>query len=84
MNRRNMLQGTGGLAVLGLAVAAGLIKPGQAFAQQGNWNKAAFDTKSLPDVVKALGGSAPTESKDIQFLNTPDIAENGRWCRSPS
>ena len=77
MNRRNMLQRSGGLAVLGLAVTAGLVKPGRAFAQQGGWNKAAFDTKSLADAVKAMGGSTPTESKDIQFINTPDIAENG-------
>jgi len=77
MNRRNMLQRSGGLAVLGLAVAAGLVKPGRAFAQQAAWNKAAFDTKSLADAVKAMGGSTPVESKDIQFINTPDIAENG-------
>jgi len=77
MNRRNMLQRSGGVAVLGLAVAAGLLKPGRAFAEQAAWNKAAFDTKSLADAVKAMGGSTPTESKDIQFINTPDIAENG-------
>jgi len=77
MNRRNMLQRSGGLAVLGLAVAAGLVKLGRAFAQQAAWNKAAFDTKSLADAVKAMGGSTPVESKDIQFINTPDIAENG-------
>jgi sulfur-oxidizing protein SoxY len=27
--------------------------------------------------VKALGGSAPAQSKDITFFQTPDIAENG-------
>lgn len=75
--RRNALKSTGGAAVVGLAMAAGLIKPGSAWAQQGTWNKAAFETKSLNDVVKALGGQSATESKDIQFLNTPDIAENG-------
>jgi sulfur-oxidizing protein SoxY len=75
--RRRALQGTGGAAVLGLAMAAGLFKPGSAWAQSAGWNKAAFDTKSLSDAVKALGGSAPTESKDIAFENTPDIAENG-------
>jgi sulfur-oxidizing protein SoxY len=74
--RRKVLQGTGGAAVLGLAVVAGLIKPEAAWAQQ-SWNKAAFDTKSLADAVKALGGTQPIESKDIQFVNTPDIAENG-------
>jgi sulfur-oxidizing protein SoxY len=72
--RRRMLQGSGGMAVLGIAMAAGLLKPGQAHAEA--WNKAAFDTKSLNDAVKALGGTPPVESKDI-IINSPDIAENG-------
>src|ERR1700752_4221404 len=72
--RRTVLKGTGGAAVLGLAMAAGLFKPGSAWA---DWNKAALETKSLNDAVKAPGGGAPTESKDIAFVNTPDIAENG-------
>lgn len=76
VRRRQALQGAGGMAVLGLAAAAGLLKPGSAWAQQG-WNKAAFDTKTLADAAKALGGGAPVESKEIQFVNTPDIAETG-------
>jgi sulfur-oxidizing protein SoxY len=72
--RRNILKGTGGATVLALAMAAGLFKPGRARA---DWNKAAFDTKSFADAVKALGGSTPVESKDVQFVNSPDIAENG-------
>ena len=75
-SRRKALKGTGGMALMGLAMAAGLFKPGSAWAQAG-WNKAAFDTKSLNDAVKALGGSAPAQSKDITFVSTPDIAENG-------
>lgn len=71
--RRKMLQGTGGMAVMALAMAAGLLRPGSARAE---WNKAAFDTKSFNDAVKALGGSGATESKDIA-LTSPDIAENG-------
>jgi sulfur-oxidizing protein SoxY len=71
--RRKMLQGTGGAAVMGLAMAAGLFKPGSAWA---DWNKAAFDTKSFADAVKAMGGSGATESKDIT-ITSPDIAENG-------
>ena len=74
-SRRAVLKSTGGMAVMGLAVAAGLFKPGSAWAQQG-WNKVAFETKSLNDAVKAMGGSAATESKDI-VINSPDIAENG-------
>ena len=73
--RRRVLQGTGGAAVMGLAMAAGLFRPGSAWAQ-ASWNKAAFDTKSLADAVKAMGGAAATESKDI-VITSPDIAENG-------
>ena len=74
-SRRTMLQSTGGMAVLALAGAAGLFRPGSAWAQ-GAWNKAAFETKSLSDAVKAMGGGAPVESKDI-VVTSPDIAENG-------
>ena len=74
--RRKVLKGTSGAAVMGLAIAAGLFKPGSAWAQQGAWNKAAFDTKSLNDAVKALGGASAAESKDIT-ITSPDIAENG-------
>lgn len=73
-SRRKVLQSTGGMAVMGLAVAAGLFKPGSAWAD--GWNKAAFSTKSLNDTVKAMGGASAMESKDIQ-INSPDIAENG-------
>ena len=72
-SRRKVLKGSGGMAVLGLAMAAGLFKPGSAWA---DWNKAAFDTKSLNDAVKAMGGTGATESKDITIVS-PDIAENG-------
>ena len=71
--RRQVLKGTGGAAVLGLAMAAGLFRPGSAWA---DWNKSAFDTKSLNDAVKALGGTGATESKEIT-ITSPDIAENG-------
>lgn len=74
-SRREALKGTGGLAVMSLAMAAGLFKPVSAWAQQG-WNKDAFATRSLNDTVKALGGTTATESKDI-VINSPDIAENG-------
>jgi sulfur-oxidizing protein SoxY len=72
--RRETLKFGGGMAVLAAAMAAGLITPEFVFAQE--WNKAAFDTRSVADTVKALGGGAPTESKDIQIV-APDIAENG-------
>lgn len=72
--RRNLLQATSGATAMALAVSAGLLKSGDLYAQE--WNKAAFDTKNLQDTVKALGGAAAAESKDISIAS-PDIAENG-------
>jgi len=69
--RREVLKTSGG--VLALA-AAGILRPGESLAQE--WNKAAFETKSVAETVKALGGGASTESKEIQ-ITAPDIAENG-------
>ncbi len=45
-------------------------------AAQAAWNVAAFEAKSMPDLVKALGVSMPVESKDVTITG-PDIAENG-------
>ena len=73
--RRSVLKMGGGATLLALVAAAGWLKPGAAHAQA--WNKAAFDTNSLGDTMKALGGGEPAQSKDIVFFQTPDIAENG-------
>ena len=73
-SRRNLLQASGGATVMALAASAGVFKSGDIYAAE--WNKAAFDTKTLQDTVKALGGTAATESKDI-VITSPDIAENG-------
>jgi sulfur-oxidizing protein SoxY len=67
--RREIL--TNSATVAGLLAATGLF-PNMAFA----WTKAAFDAKTIADAVKAYGGGAPTESKDVT-LTAPDIAENG-------
>lgn len=68
--RRDMLVTSAQLA--GLLATAGLL-PTTAHAA---WSAAAFEAKTLADAVKALGGSAPVESKDITMTG-PDIAENG-------
>ncbi len=73
--RRAFIRKSSGLTVLGLAVAAGLFKPGNALAA-AEWNKALFDTKTVADTEKLLGAGTPVESKDIT-LTGPDIAENG-------
>ena len=79
MKRREFGQSTTGAAALGLAASAGVF-PTTASAQTA-WNKAAFEAKSLAEVVKALGGTeAATESKDV-ILSAPEIAENGNVVR---
>ena len=72
--RRLFLTRSGGLTLLGMAIAAGLITPRAALAAE--WNKALFDTTTVADTAKLLGGGALVESKDIT-LTGPDIAENG-------
>ena len=73
--RRKILKTGGGLTLLSLVAAAGWLRPGDALA--ADWNKAAFDAKTLDDTMKALGGGTPAASKDIAFFSTPEIAENG-------
>lgn len=68
--RRDMLAHSAQVA--GLLAAAGLLPT----AAQAAWSQGAFDAKTLADATKALGGSAPVESKDVT-LTGPDIAENG-------
>jgi len=74
--RREALRAGGALTLLTLVTAAGWLRPGEAVAAEA-WNKAAFETHSLEETMKALGGGTPAASKDIVFFSTPDIAENG-------
>ena len=69
-NRRQMLATSARVAAA--LAAAGLLPP----AAHAAWSSAAFDAKSMADTVKALGGGAPAESKDVTITG-PDIAENG-------
>jgi len=73
--RRDVLKKGSGMTLLGLLAAAGWLKPEEAAAQA--WNKNAFDAKTMDETMKAFGGGAPAQSKDIAFVSTPDIAENG-------
>ena len=68
--RRQMLQRSA--TVAGLMAGLGLLSK----AVQAVWNGAAFEAKTMAELVKALGASAPTESKDVTITG-PDIAENG-------
>jgi len=62
------------LLALGAALAAiGVLPSGAALAQ---WNKAAFEGKTIPDALKALGADNAAASGEIQLI-VSDIAENG-------
>ena len=69
-SRREMLKRSAGVA--SLLAGLGLLPT----TAQAAWSALAFEAKSLAEVIKALGLSAPTESKDVS-LHGPDIAENG-------
>ena len=68
--RREMM--TRSAAVAALLAGAGVL-PAHA---QTAYNKAAFEGKSIDEVIKGLGIAKPVESRDIAFT-APDIAENG-------
>ena len=68
--RRNLMSRS--VAVAALLAGAGLL-PAHA---QSAYNRAAFDGKSVDEVLKGLGIAKPVESADIAFT-APDIAENG-------
>jgi len=72
-NRREMLIRSAQVA--GMLAALGML-PEFAHAQAAGYNTAAFDAKTMADLMKALGGAAPVESKDVTITG-PDIAENG-------
>lgn len=68
--RRDMLTRSASVA----AALAGLgLLPQAALA---NWSQAAFEAKTMADLMKALGNAGPAESKDVTITG-PDIAENG-------
>ena len=70
MNRREMISRSAAVATLMGTI--GLLPQ----SAQAAYNAAAFDIKTMAELVKSLGGSAPTESKDVTITG-PDIAENG-------
>ena len=66
MERRQLLKMIGALA------AAGFLPRGWA----AEWNKAAFDLKTLPEALRALGAQDAGAS-DAIVITAPEIAENG-------
>lgn len=72
--RRTTLKAGGGAGLLALLGAAGMLRPGDTLA--ADWNKAAFEVKSVQDALKALGATGASNSADI-VMRAADIAENG-------
>lgn len=72
--RRNTLRAGGSASLLALLAAAGIVRPGDLLAAE--WNKMAFEGKTVADAFKALGAGSPANSGDI-VMRASDIAENG-------
>ncbi len=72
--RRTFLKGTGAAGTVAMAIAAGLLKPGQVLAAE--WNKNAFEAKNTADTLKGINAASAAKSADI-MIKAPDIAENG-------
>ncbi len=68
--RREIMKRSAAVAAL---LASGGVFPASA---QSAGNRAAFEGKSVDEVIKALGLAKPVESQDVVFT-APDIAENG-------
>ena len=79
MNRRKFASTSALSAAYALAVGAGLIAPGTVLAQANaaGWNEKAFGQKGLKDAAASLGAASFSDTKDVNWGNTPEIAENG-------
>jgi sulfur-oxidizing protein SoxY len=73
MKRRTFLKGTLAAGAVGMAVGAGLVSPRAVLAA---WPKAAFESKTVADAMKAVAGTDQAAEGDIK-IKAPDIAENG-------
>ncbi len=74
-NRRELL--THSTRVAAMLATLGLLPAFAQAADAADWNKAAFDTNKMDELMKSLGVTAkPTESKEVTVTG-PDIAENG-------
>jgi sulfur-oxidizing protein SoxY len=76
-SRRHALKVIASALVAGLAGRPGRPRDAVAQASGAAWNKEAFSAKTVDEVVKAYGGETPTETKDVAWGSTPEIAENG-------
>lgn len=72
--RRTLLKSSLATGTIAVAIGAGLLTPQAVLAA---WPKAAFDAKTIDNVLNSLTGlKSAASSKAIQ-VEAPDIAENG-------
>lgn len=71
--RREVLRAGGGLTVLSVLAAAGIVFPRAAMAA---WDKVAFEAKTLEETLKAMGATGAAENGAVKIIAS-DIAENG-------
>ena len=74
LKRRTFLKGTAAIGSVGFALGAGLLTPRMVMAA---WPKAAFESRSVNDVLNNLAGSSDLSANDQIQIRAPDIAENG-------
>ncbi|MFN7192765.1 MAG: twin-arginine translocation signal domain-containing protein, partial [Rhodospirillales bacterium] len=72
-DRRNFLKAGGGWSLVAVLAAAGMLPSQAALA---DWNKSAFDGKTVAETLMALGIEPATASASL-VLTVPDIADNG-------
>ncbi len=74
LDRRNALKAGGGLGLMALFGAVGLLSSKSALAE---WNKTAFAAKSVDEALAAMGVSTAESNAVFIQLTVPEIAENG-------
>lgn len=74
ISRRSVIKAGGGAVLYSALASMGFFAANPAAAAA--WKKDWFETKSIPDTLKAMGIGATANSGDIT-ITSPDIAENG-------
>ncbi|MFA6015807.1 MAG: thiosulfate oxidation carrier protein SoxY [Gallionellaceae bacterium] len=74
LERRKALKAGGGLGLMALFGALGLLNTKAALA---DWNATAFSAKSMDEALAAMGVSTAENNAVFIQLSVPEIAENG-------
>ena len=74
VSRRQVIKAGGGAALYTALASMGFFTANPAMAAA--WKKDWFETKNVPDTLKAMGIASAANSGDV-VITSPDIAENG-------